>query len=155
MLAGLCAAGSPEARLPAKERPSSAPATASAPASQPVRRLSEVEKIEALIRVVEGLKSTVFIRNGTEHNCKAAAKHMRDKWNWKRDEIKTARDFIRVAGTGSSMSGRPYMIRLADGKQVRSADFLMRELRRIEGDELTGKERKPVPSTSRPAEPRR
>ncbi len=103
---------------------------ASRPDVQPV--LSEREKIERLIAHVEGLDGAVFIRNDTEHDCREAAEHMRSKWNWKEDEIASAADFIRVAATGSSVSGSPYYIRFSDGRRLKSADYLLQQLARLE-----------------------
>jgi uncharacterized protein DUF5329 len=94
---------------------------------------SEPEKIQALISAVEGLNDAVFIRNGKEYTPAEAAKHMRDKWRWKEDEIATAEDFIRIAATKSSVTGKPYVIRYADGREVPSGKFLQKELDRLEG----------------------
>jgi len=106
--------------------------TGSPGGSAATKLMTETEKIESLIRTVDALEDAVFIRNGTEYNCHAAAEHMRAKWNWKKNEIKTARDFIRVAATSSSMSGKDYLIRFKDGREVKSADFLLAELAKIE-----------------------
>jgi hypothetical protein len=95
-------------------------------------RPNEEQKIEALISTVEKLQDATFIRNGTEYDCKAAADHMRSKWKWKRDEIKTARDFIRVVASVSSESGQPYLIRFKNGKEVKAADFFTAELDKLE-----------------------
>ena len=92
----------------------------------------EAAKIEALIRAVENLKDAVFIRNGRGYDCGKAGEHLRAKWRWKRNEIKTARNFIRIAATGSSVSGKPYLIRFKDGREIRSADFLLAELAKLE-----------------------
>src|SRR4029079_18266122 len=70
----------------------------------------ETQKIEALIALVAGLDDAVFVRNGKGYDCREAAKHMRDKWKWKQDEMKSARDFIRVVASTSSQSGEPYWI---------------------------------------------
>lgn len=94
--------------------------------------LTETQKIEALISSIENLKDAVFIRNGSTHDAKSAAKHLRDKWNHARKEIKTARAFIVGIGSFSSMSGKPYLIRFADGREQSSAEFLSRELGRLE-----------------------
>jgi len=48
-----------------------------------VEPMSEAEKIEALIEIIEKLDGAVFIRNDKDHDCREAAKHLRDKWNWK------------------------------------------------------------------------
>ena len=95
--------------------------------------LGEEEKIKALIATVRGLKNATFIRNGAEHDCDAAADHMQRKWKAGRREIKTARDFIRLAGSKSSRSGEAYRIRFKDGKEVTSEAFLTKELDKLEG----------------------
>ncbi len=94
-------------------------------------KLTEGEKIERLIEAVAGLQDAVFIRNDKEHTSTEAAKHLRDKWQWKADEIATAEDFIRVAGTRSSITGKPYVIRFPDGREVPSAEFLFNQLKTI------------------------
>ena len=93
--------------------------------------MTETQKIEHLIGTVAKLRDAVFVRNGKEYDCKEAAEHMRRKWKWKEDEIETARDFIRIAASASSMSGKPYLIRFKDGREVKSADFLNAELDKL------------------------
>lgn len=95
--------------------------------------LSETQKIEVLIHTVESLKDATFIRNGDSYDCKKAAEHMRKKWEWKKSDIKTAHDFIRIAASSSSQSGKPYLIRFKDGKETKSGDFLEGELAKLEG----------------------
>lgn len=98
-----------------------------APAPMP-----EAQKIEALIQAVANLEGAVFIRNGTEHTPKAAADHLRMKWKNAGKRVKTAPEFIQYCATGSSMSGKPYEIRLKDGRTVLSRDWLWTELKRME-----------------------
>jgi hypothetical protein len=94
---------------------------------------SEKEKIEALIGIVRDMRDAKFIRNGSEYDGPAAADHMRTKWSSGGSSIKTAKDFIKLAATGSSISGKPYLIRFKGGKEQTSAEFLMAQLDRIEG----------------------
>lgn len=98
-----------------------------APAPMP-----EAQKIEALIQAVADLKGAVFIRNGAEHAPKEAAEHLRLKWKNAGRRVKTAPEFIQHCGSGSSLSGRPYEIRLADGRTVPARDWLWTELKRLE-----------------------
>ena len=105
---------------------------AGAPAPAPPA-LTEDQKIEALLRTVDGMKDAVFVRNGTAYDGHAAAGHLRDKWRWKKAEVKTARDFIRVCASVSAQSGRPYLVRWKDGRVEKSADFLLAALERLEG----------------------
>jgi hypothetical protein len=95
--------------------------------------LTEDDKIKALIDAIERLPGARFVRNDKEYDGPAAARHLRSKWDWQRSSIKTARDFIRLAATSSSQTGRPYLIRFADGRVMKSAEFLGNELDRLEG----------------------
>jgi hypothetical protein len=94
--------------------------------------LSEKQKIEALIKHVEGLKDAKFVRNGTEHDAKAAGAFLRRKWDANAAEIKTAKDFIEKAASVSSTTGRPYMIRCKGSKEMKSGDYLRAELQKLE-----------------------
>jgi hypothetical protein len=93
---------------------------------------TEAQKIEALIQAVADLEGAVFIRNGTEHLPKAAADHLRLKWRNAGKRVKTAPDFIRYCASESSLSTRPYEIRLQDGRTVLSRDWLWTALKRME-----------------------
>lgn len=93
----------------------------------------EAQKIEALIRAIEALQGqAVFLRNGSEHDAKAAGDHLRLKWKNAGRRVKSAADFIRTCGTGSSLSGQPYKIRYKDGREVASANFLWTELKKLD-----------------------
>lgn len=94
--------------------------------------MTEEQKIDALIHSVEIVPGAQFIRNGSVYDGKAAASHLREKRSYAGSRIKTANDFIDHIATGSSMSGRPYQIRFADGRTVDSAVFFRAELRRLE-----------------------
>ena len=100
-----------------------------APAPAP----TEAQAIEALIQAVGRLQGAVFIRNGAEHTPQEAADHLRLKWKNAGKRVRTAAEFIQTCGTGSSMSGKPYLIRFQDGRTVSSRDWLWTELKRIQG----------------------
>ena len=93
--------------------------------------LSEAQKIQALIHSVETLKGAVFIRNGSEYDAAKAAEHLRRKLDYAGSKIRTADQFIDKLATGSSMTGRPYQIRFADGRTVESAVFFREQLRKL------------------------
>src|SRR5664279_4845648 len=93
---------------------------------------TEAQKIEALVQAVANLEGAVFIRNGTEHTPKAAGEHLRLKWRNAGRRVKTAPEFIQYCATGSSLSGKPYEIRLKDGHTVSSRDWLWTALKRME-----------------------
>ena len=115
-------------------------ACAATGADAPAKPATEAEKIEALIRAVEDLKDAKFVRNGSEYDAKDAAAHLRRKWDAGKKQIKTARDFIRLAGTKSSTSGKPYRIRFRDGKEVESEKFLSGKLEELEKGPADGKQ---------------
>ena len=70
----------------------------------------------------------VFIRNGSSYNSKEAAAHIKVKYDYFQKEIKTAEDFIRLAASKSQFSGRPYLVRTKDGKEMETADWLSKAL---------------------------
>lgn len=93
---------------------------------------TEKQKIEALIKHVEGIKDAKFVRNDTEYDAKTAAKFLRGKWESNEAEIKTAKDFIEKAASVSSTTGKPYLIRFKDGKEMKSSEYLLAELKKLE-----------------------
>jgi len=85
------------------------------------------QTVDYLLNYVAG-SECVFIRNGQEHDAKKASSHMKRKYNHFRDEIKTPEDFIRLAGTMSTRSGKPYMVRFKSGKEMPCAEWLLEVL---------------------------
>ena len=79
----------------------------------------------------------VFIRNGKEYDSRDAAKHMRRKYEHFEDEIETPEQFIELAATKSMMTGRRYRIRLPDGTEMDTSDWLLDELTSLRRDEST------------------
>jgi hypothetical protein len=88
----------------------------------------EQQKIDYLIASVAGLKNASFIRNGKAYDAPKAAEHMRLKLRFAGSRVKSAEDFIVCCGTGSSVSGKNYTIRFADGHMEDSATFLRHRL---------------------------
>ena len=82
-------------------------------------------------------RGAVFIRNGTEHDSAKAAAHLRRKLGAAGKRVRTADQFITYLATGSSITGKPYKIRFADGRTVESAQFFREQLRRIEARPAT------------------
>ncbi|MBC8058575.1 MAG: DUF5329 family protein [Rhizobiales bacterium] len=93
----------------------------------------ERSRIDKLISFVESQKGMKFIRNGTEYECVDAAKFLRGKLESMGKEVTTAREFIERIASKSSMSGKPYHVKFADGRTMLASQFLGDELKRIEG----------------------
>lgn len=100
---------------------------AALPAQAPA---DEKARIEGLISHIEGLQSASFIRNGKEYSSTNAAKFLRAKWSRDEDEVKTAEDFIAKVASVSGTSGKPYVIRFNDGKEVPCGEYLTGRLKK-------------------------
>jgi len=90
---------------------------------------SETDRIQYLINSLYELKGAKFIRNGIEYDATSATSHLQLKLKVAGGKIKTAEDFIQLCGTGSSVTGKPYHIRLADGTIITSEAFFRSKLK--------------------------
>jgi len=72
-----------------------------------------------------------FQRNGSWHTATEARDHLRQKLSAieSRGTIASTEQFIATAATGSSLSGKPYLVRCGDAAEVPSADWLNTRLR--------------------------
>jgi len=66
-----------------------------------------------------GKSDATFIRNGQTHAPKEAVNHIKAKYEHFKNEIKTPEDFIRLAASKSLLTGKPYLVRAPDGKEMR------------------------------------
>ncbi len=90
----------------------------------------EKARIEGLISHVENLKDAKFIRNGKSYDAKDAARFLSGKWDGNSKEIKTAEDFIDKAASVSGTTGKAYLIKFNDGREVKCGDYLKQELKK-------------------------
>jgi len=97
---------------------------------------SETGKINYLIASVEAMQGATFIRNGREHDARTASKHLRLKLRTMGGKIKTVEDFINLCASKSSMTGEPYLIRLADGSIIKSELFFNDKLKALAAEKL-------------------
>jgi Family of unknown function (DUF5329) len=93
---------------------------------------AEMQKINYLIASIETLKDAEFVRNGASYDAKAAADHLRLKLRIAGSHVTSADDFIRYCASASSVSGKPYLIRYADGREVAAEIFLRQKLKEYE-----------------------
>lgn len=99
---------------------------------------AESARIEYLLAAVASLPGAQFMRNGQAYDAKAAVGHLRFKLRLAGSHVKTAEDFIRYCATGSSVSGKAYEIRFADGRIVPSAVFLRQTLKEFDDQRARG-----------------
>ncbi|MDL2336894.1 MAG: DUF5329 domain-containing protein [Pseudomonadota bacterium] len=89
-------------------------------------------EVDALLASIE-TSGCAFYRNGTLHDSKDAAAHLRDKYDYfaARGLIVTTEDFIERAATKSSLSGQPYEVTCGDGAAVSSKQWLRDKLAQL------------------------
>ena len=68
-------------------------------------------------------------RNGKKHDSEDAYSHVKRKYEYFRDEIRTSEDFIEYSASKSTMSGKYYRIFCKDESGVLTRDWLLEELR--------------------------
>ena len=100
-------------------------------AAPPPRAAAEIQQLIAAL----GSSGCDFERNGRWYPSAKAQEHLQRKYDWLRERGKaaTAEQFIELAGTRSSMSGRAYRVRCKGRPVVGSAQWLgdrLREMRR-------------------------
>ncbi len=66
-----------------------------------------------------GKSNVTFIRNGVSHTPAEAVAHIKGKYQHFKGEIKTPEDFIRLSASKSLLTGKPYLVRTPDGKEMR------------------------------------
>jgi hypothetical protein len=93
---------------------------------------TERQKIEALIEQLGNLKDAKFVRNGSTYEPATAIRFLRRKWEANDAKVKTARDFIDEVASVSGSSGKPYLIRFKDGREISSREFLIAALNKID-----------------------
>ncbi len=70
-----------------------------------------------------------YERNGDLHNGLEAVAHIKKKYEYYAEDIKTAEDFIKYSATKSKMSGKYYKIHCKDMAAVKSQEWLLEELK--------------------------
>ncbi|VAW58253.1 hypothetical protein MNBD_GAMMA11-2826 [hydrothermal vent metagenome] len=86
----------------------------------------EVEHLLDFVKKTECL----ITRNSTEHKGESAAEHIRKKYDYFSDDIKSAEDFIEYSATKSTLSGQYYTVSCAGKKATKTKDWLLAELKR-------------------------
>lgn len=89
-----------------------------------------IQEIKSLLDFVEHSECQ-FVRNGDEFPGPRARAHLEKKLNYLegKNRVNSAEDFIDLAATSSSMSGRAYEVRCPEGAQP-ARTWLMKELQR-------------------------
>ena len=84
-------------------------------------------EVDELISFVQ-TSGVRFIRNGKEYSGAEGAQHLRDKLAKAGDRVKTTDDFIAGIASTSYISGKPYLVKFADGHTQPTGDWLRAHL---------------------------
>jgi hypothetical protein len=79
--------------------------------------------------VYVGQSNATFIRNRQTHTPAEAVAHIKAKYEHFKSEIKTPEDFIRLSASKSLLTGKPYLVRTADGKEMHLDAWLTEALK--------------------------
>ena len=90
---------------------------------------SEHQKVMFLLNKLSEYNNLTFVRSGSEYKADAAVEHLLRKYDYAKDDLKTAGDFIIHCASRSSLSGKPYLVIYKNGKKENSQDFLFRLLK--------------------------
>jgi hypothetical protein len=96
-------------------------------ASAASRPAEEQAGIDWLLDQISNSKAT-FIRNGKEYDAAKAVSHLKTKLMFAGRRVQTVRQFIVGVAAHSEETGKPYEIRMPDGKQSPMATWLMERL---------------------------
>ncbi|WP_165840081.1 DUF5329 family protein [Motiliproteus coralliicola] len=69
-----------------------------------------------------------YERNGKRYSGIEAVEHISKKYDYFKDEIATAEEFIEYSATKSTLSGRSYLIHCEGKPAVKSGDWLQEAL---------------------------
>ena len=87
-------------------------------------------EIDELISFVQ-TSGVPFIRNGKEYSAAEGAQHLRDKLAKAGDRVKTTDDFITGVASRSYITGKPYLVKFADGHTQPTGDWLRAHLAEV------------------------
>ncbi len=102
------------------------------PALMWAREAREQARIDYLIRGVETSSGVKFIRNGSEYDGPAGAKHLRMKLAYAGGQVKTAEEFVKYCASESSITRQKYKIRVGDGTTTDAAAYFNAKLREFD-----------------------
>lgn len=96
-----------------------------APVAPPVRA-----EIDAVLSILQS-SGCKFNRNGSWHTAAKAKAHLLGKLEYLegKDAVQTTEQFIELAASRSSFSGRPYLVKCASTSEVESKKWLTAQLK--------------------------
>jgi hypothetical protein len=90
----------------------------------------QVREVSQLLYFVKN-SHCIINRNGTDYPAEKGVAHIKNKYDYFRDDIKTTEDFIEYSATKSTMSGKYYLVTCPGKETIRTQDWLLGELNRL------------------------
>ena len=90
---------------------------------------SSQQEIDHLLEFVAS-SDCRYERNGTMHGGQEASDHIRMKYDYYKNRVETAEEFIRYSATKSKLSGKKYRIHCPGTSVIDSSDWLLQELKK-------------------------
>ncbi len=87
----------------------------------------QATEVDYLLNFVRQSQCTID-RNGTHHTGPKASEHIKKKYDYFRDDIKTTEDFIKYAATKSTLSGKYYSVICPNRDTIKTQAWLLNEL---------------------------
>jgi hypothetical protein len=84
-------------------------------------------EVEHLLKFLRG-SDCRMTRNGKAHNGEEAARYVQRKYDHFRNEISSTEDFIELAASQSTISGKSYQVQCPGEPNRPSRDWLLQEL---------------------------
>lgn len=81
-------------------------------------------RINAMLDALAQKKDLIFVRNGDAHTCEEAVSHLRLKLGNTRNRINTAELFIDKVASSSSITGKPYIVRIPGKSDENAQPYL-------------------------------
>jgi len=95
-------------------------------ADVPPEQVAEVNHLFAFIKN----SGCIINRNGTDYPAEKGLQHITKKYDYFRDDIKSTEDFIALAATKSTMSGKYYKVTCPGEKTTSTQAWLLSELKK-------------------------
>ncbi len=96
-------------------------------ADVPTAQRWEVDRLLAYVKN----SGCIINRNGTDYPAKEGINHIRKKYDYFREDISNTEDFIRLAASRSTLSGKDYIVKCAGETAIKTHDWLLAELKRL------------------------
>lgn len=88
---------------------------------------NQQKEIDFLISYVTNSKC-IFNRNGINYKGSEAVTHIKRKYDYYKNDIKTTKDFIELAATKSEISGKNYTVKCKDSEVQALGNWLLKAL---------------------------